>query len=240
MSRIALLAAVLVALTGCDTLPRLTGDGPTAQVASHPCDAEPAPKVVRTKASYAPANEALAFRVDRVGGQLLAANKNVGVGRPYFVTIGAPAPEIFHAGTGTVCITEGLVRKCATDRELAAVLASELGKMAVERQTSSRKNGAEPEVPLPVDLPIGGHGYAGDADPSHAVEMAKFEEGHPRHRPPARPDPNAVARYLLKQAGHPESDLQAVQPLLQAAQQQDALERQFKGTPPPGSGGWRP
>ena len=79
-------------------------------------------------------------------------------------------------------LTEGLVKQCSTDRELTAVLASELGKIVAERVATAGKDVTNPEVPGPVDLPIGGHGYASDADPSHYVEMAKFEKTNPRRR----------------------------------------------------------
>jgi hypothetical protein len=244
MSRMALLGgAALVLLASCDTLPSLSNwmrEEPTAQVASHPLNTTPTTAPVRTSVNYAPAALEVATRVDRVGQQLLAANKHVGVGRPVFGTIGSPTPEIFHVGIGAVYVTEGLVKQCPTDRELTAVLASELGKIVAERVATAGKDITNPDVPGPVDLPIGGHGYAGDADPSHYVEMAKFAKTNPRQRAPARTDPDAVARYLLKEAGQQESDLQAVQPLLKAAQRNCDLERQFKGTPPPGAGGWTP
>jgi hypothetical protein len=234
--------AGLVLASGCESFPTLANlpgfskEEPTAQVASHPFNNDVARTTQITKVSFAPANQDVALRVDRVG-QELAVNSRSGL-RPVFGTIGTPTPEIFHVGTQAVYVTEGLVKLCPTDRELTAVLASELGKMISEREAGAGRQCRDPEVAPPVDLPIGGHGYLGDADPSRMIEMAKFEQRHPRQRTLTRPDPNAVARSLLEQAGHQASDLQAVQPILQAAERNFALEQQFKGTPP--QSGWRP
>src|SRR5262249_38931906 len=98
-------------------------------------------------ASYAPAPTEVAAHVDKVGRGLLAANREIGV-RPPFITSGAPQPETFHKGTAEIDITEGLVKQCATDGQLAAVLCHELGKMVAEREKL-----AGPEVRRPERLP---------------------------------------------------------------------------------------
>jgi hypothetical protein len=226
----------LAALAGCMNLPSLNTSGPTQQVANHPFNSDQPPATVR-KASFAPASPETAFRVDRVGQQLIAANAQAGV-RPFFGTVGAPATEVFHVGTQAVYITEGLAKQCKTDRELAAVLASELGKMISDREAAAGKQLRDPDAPPPSPLPIGGHGYAGDADPSLVFEQAKFEKRHPRQRVLSRPDPNVIARTLLQGAGQQPSDLQAVQPLLEAADRNLSIEQQFKGTQP--KSGWQP
>lgn len=227
MGRWSILAGAGLVLAGCSSLP-FPKDEPTEQVASHPFSNEQPPQ--RTKVNYAPAAQEVAFRVDRVGQELIAANPQVGL-RPLFGTIGSQTPEIFHVGTGALYVTEGLVKQCATDRELGAVLASELGKMVADREAGVSRKLRDPEVLAPAPLPIGGHGYEGDADPSRVFEMSKFESQHPRHpRPLARPDPAVVARALLQKAGRLPTDLDAVQSILQAAERNVALEQQFKGT----------
>ncbi len=80
-----------------------------------------------------PASEEAGKRVVQVGGQIVASNPKLGF-KPAFTTIGAPWEEIFHRGDKAVFITEGLVRDCLTDGQLAAVLCHELGKIAAERQ----------------------------------------------------------------------------------------------------------
>jgi hypothetical protein len=73
-----------------------------------------------------------AARVDQVGRLLVGQNPFLGI-EPVFQTFGLSEPEIWHPDFHGVFISEGLVKQCATDEELAAVLASELAKM-VEKQ----------------------------------------------------------------------------------------------------------
>jgi hypothetical protein len=237
MTRCFTVLGALALCAGCTNLTSLVKDEPTEQVASHPFGGEQ-PRPAPTKVSYAPAAQEVAFRVDRVGQELVGANPQAGL-RPIFGTIGVPTPEIFHVGTTTLYVTEGLVKLCPTDRELSAVLASELGRMVAEREAAVSRKIRDPDVPAPAPLPIGGHGYAGDSDPSLVFEMSKYETRHPRqHKPLPRPDPVVVAKTLLEKAGHQPSDLDAVQPILQAAENNITLERQIKGLPP--SSGWKP
>src|SRR5580765_5242411 len=74
-----------------------------------------------------PASTEAAARVDCVGRKILASNPQLAL-RPMFRTIGAPQAEIFHRGTNDIFITEGLVRQCTTEGQLAAILCTELGK----------------------------------------------------------------------------------------------------------------
>src|SRR5262249_13942899 len=78
----------------------------TALVPSDPFGNSP-PVTPGSKVSYPPAPLESAARVDRVGQQVLAANKTVGL-RPQFRTIGSPQPELFHHGQADVLITDGL------------------------------------------------------------------------------------------------------------------------------------
>src|SRR5262249_13190941 len=76
--------------------------------------------------------EQAAKRVLAVGQQVVRANPETGL-RPLFATIGgAEQPEIFHRGQTEVLVTEGLVKQCVSDGQLAAVLCRELGKMVAE------------------------------------------------------------------------------------------------------------
>ena len=47
--------------------------------------------------------------------------------------------------------------------------------------------------------------------------------------------PDALARRYLKKAEYSEADLEAVRPVLRAAEKNTALEKQFKGNPTPPS-----
>ena len=131
---------------------------------------------------HAPASEEAAKRVLQVGGQILASNTTLSV-RPLFSTIGAPWEEIFHQDDKAVFITEGLVRECRTDGQLAAVLCHELGKMAAERQ---ERGAPPPDHGPPMAAPVGTDyaGAFGPPDGTRAMELAVYE--HKRLRPQER------------------------------------------------------
>ena len=75
-------------------------------------------------------------------------------------------------------------------------------------------------------------------DRTALAELAKFEKANPRsNRPLPRPDPYNLARGYLEKAGF-EGDLASVEPLVQAAERNVALERQFKGMLPQSN--WAP
>src|SRR2546421_2229993 len=114
------LSVYLCFLAGC-----VTDDHKTAIVADNPFG-QPAPVATQSSTSYANPSLAAAARVDQLGRRLTAANKQAGI-QPLFRTIGAPQSEIFHRGTTEIVITEGLVKQCTTDGQLAAVLCVEMG-----------------------------------------------------------------------------------------------------------------
>src|SRR5205814_3578198 len=100
------------------------------------------------------ANNYAASRVDALGRMLLAANPKIDA-KPMFQTVGVAEPEIFHAGTTRIVITQGLVDLCQvgddkTDAELAAVLCFELGKMVAEREAVAPLNKRPAPLP-PID-----------------------------------------------------------------------------------------
>lgn len=235
-----LCALGLAVSAGCLPFELTKDNAEFAQVPANPFPSPPQ-ATVRAKANYAPASQEVAWRVDSVGRKLLTQDATSGLPgfQPMFATIGSPQPEIFHVDMNLVYVTEGLVKQCKTEGQLAAVLASELGRMVVEREATARREVRDPERQPPASLPIGGQGHAGAADPIHLMELAEYEKSNPKApRPLPRPDLRKVAGKLLEQAGFPPADLDAVQPLLQGAEQQDVLERQFKGMPMPGN--WRP
>ena len=120
----------LLLCAGC--LPTLS-DEPTQQVASAPFTEprRPAP----TRVNYAPASEATSVRVVTIKDKLLGENPQVGI-KPSVTAVGSADPEIFHVGTNQIFITEGLVRQCQSDGQLAAVLAYEMGRVIAEREAS--------------------------------------------------------------------------------------------------------
>jgi hypothetical protein len=242
MSRaVRLLGLAILALSGCVPLDAFHTESDLAQVPTNPAPPSAIQTVKRQNPNVAPADPAIGMRVDAVGRKLVAANPQAGL-KPLFATIGAPDPEIFHADPTVVWITEGLVRQCKSEAELAAVLASELGRMVSEREAAASREARVADARPPMQLPIAGSGNAYEADPTYFMEMAKFETQHPRSArnkivPP--PDPRIVAGALLDQAGFHKTDLDAVAPILRIAEKNCTLERQFKGIVEPNIS-WRP
>jgi hypothetical protein len=173
--------------------------------------------------NVAPATTEAAARVDTIGRGILAANPQIGA-KPLFRTIGAPRPEVFHRGTDDVYVTEGLVRLCETDGQLAAVLCAEVAKMVAEREAAAPAAVRRPERLPPIDVPVGADGLAGAPDQTRLRELADYErqkrqQARPERLPP--PDASALARgylrtYLLR-AGYAPQDIDAAAPLLQQA-----------------------
>jgi hypothetical protein len=234
---LSLLTVGLAFLPGCLPFEPFKENNELAQVPSNPYPPPPAP-TQRAKINYAPAPQDVAWRVDAVGRKLLDGDAQTGL-RPMFATMGVAEPEIFHVDAGMVYITEGLVRQCRSEGELAAVLASELGKMVAEREAVARRELREPERRVPIALPIGGNGYGMAADPTNMIELARFEKERPKTpRPLARPDPRKIAESLLERGGYQKAELVSADPILQNAERNTAIERQFKGLP--AQGNWRP
>jgi hypothetical protein len=184
----------------------------------------------RSHTSYAPASTAAAARVETLGRKIVMANPQAGL-RPYFRTIGAPQPELFHVGTTEIDITEGLVSQCKTEGELAAVLCKEMGKMVSEREAVAGPQARSPEREPPPELRVGTDyaGTAGAPDQTRLAELGKFEKERRRLREPSLPppDPQVLARLYLKNAGFPEKELESAAQLLQTAAQNNAFEKQM-------------
>jgi hypothetical protein len=202
---------------------------PTAQVPADTFGSAPAPLPI-TKVSHAPAEEATAQRVATIGQRLIEANPKIGM-RPMFRTVGSPQPEIFHRGTAELVVTEGVVDKCATDGQLAAVLALELGKMVSEREAliAPRMRTMEREPPIEVRAGNDYSGPNGAADMTRMAELAPYERDRNRREepPPPPPNPKALATLYLMKANIPASELDSVAPILKAAGQNGALEKQL-------------
>ena len=179
---------------------------------------------------HAPASEEAGLRVVQVGGQIIASNPKLGF-KPAFTTIGAPWEEIFHRGDKAVFITEGLVRACVTDGQLAAVLCHELGKIAAEQKelTITAPQGAGPSMETPV-----GKDYAGAFGPpdgTRAMELAVYEQKRRKAAVAALTpaDPEALGRAILEKAGGTSADAEAVVPLLRRADEHLTFEKQMSG-----------
>jgi hypothetical protein len=222
---------------GCQPF-EIASEPKTATVSSNPFGLQAETRT--TKVQHQPADEALAARVDATGRKLLAANPQLGLKTTLFATIGnAPQPEVFHVGTNMVYVTDGAVKHCASEGELAALLALELGKIIAEREAAASPAMRSPERLPPIQVPIGNAVHNTNPDLVNQVELAKYEQERPRrHKSLPRPDPDSLARGYLEKAGFQPADLDAVQPLLQACRNNATLERQFKGAIGPST--WTP
>lgn len=214
---------------GCSHSSLFTSDNTqtaTQQVPASPF-AEPR-KQAPTRVSYAPASQEASYRVVLIKDKLIGQNPQIGL-KPYAIAIGSNDPEIFHKGND-IYITEGLIRQCATDDQLAGVLAFEMGRMVAEREATVSDDVRQPARPRPFEVPIGGGGYRSEADPLHHVELSRYEKQNPKPSGKLpRPDPHNVARGVLERAGYQRTDLDAVLPVLENAQRYSVLESQFKG-----------
>jgi hypothetical protein len=195
-------------------------------------------QVVLASLQSAPkATEETAKRVGEIGQKLVRENQQIGL-RPTFQTYGHPSPAVFYVADANyqncqIIITEGLVRQCRSDGQVAAVLASELGKLVSEREANTPAATRLGEGGPPLDVgPLGNDlgGRFGPSDGTHLAELARADRrrGRPANRPLEPPDPNKLAQAYLKQAGFSAEDLTAVQPLLRQAEEHADLEKQFK------------
>lgn len=204
-----------------------TDEAPTKLVNPSPFAQPAAPRQFAT-AAYTQASIDVVTRVDALGRKLLSQNPQIGF-QPVFTAGVDPQPEIFHKGTSEIVITDGLVKKCNTDGELAAVLAHELGKMVAEQEALSgsvdpaKRRQAAPELRI-------GSSMGDPEDPLYLIERSKFD-GKPRPRnepPPLPPDPKLLARGYLKKAGFAETNLDGAESILKEAEKNSKWERQMK------------
>jgi hypothetical protein len=180
------------------------------------------------------ASKEQALRVEIVGQKLIQANPQIGL-RPLFITPGVPTPELYHQGQNAVYITEGLVKQCQTEAQLAALLAYELGRMVAEREVLASPEMRRPERLPPMRSGVGSdsRGAFGPADATELTELAKFDRERPRPQspPPAPPDVQVLARSYLAKAGFAPKDLDDAAPLLRQSRSHNDLERQMHGQP---------
>lgn len=190
------------------------------------------PEPPTSMAALAPASTETAARVDVVGRKLLAANPQIGA-RPQFHTIGAPHAELFHRGTSDIFITEGLVRQTPDDSQLAALLASELGKMVRNREAQVPA-ALRTRTPLPpIDSRFGNDDMmGGTTDRSNTRVWEEYDRDRKARRQAPLPDANVLAQNYLRAAGLDPMALVAAEPLLRQAAARNTLEKQLSPSVP--------
>ena len=182
------------------------------------------------KVSYAPGSGEVAMKVDFVGQKILAANPDAKI-KPFFATIGASQPEVFHQGDKMVYITEGLVKKCKTEGQLAAVLSEELAAMEAERRTLARHRPRDAEPHTPMAVPVGNAGQFNAPDLTHLAELSRADKARaPAANRPDPIDPHALAQNFFHNARYADGDFQAAQPLLKEAESNCSFEKSVNGS----------
>ena len=216
-----------IQLSGCG------GDDPYQQERRDPFG-QTAIRQQQLRIRDAKATQESALRVASVGKRLVRTNDPKKRDERFiFQCIGAPQSAIFHKSPNTIIITEGLVKKCKTEGELAAVLSIQMGKLISEREVLAGNHASDDRLP-PIDVPIGpdSAGPFGSPDGTRMMELAKYEKQRRMRRrtkstPP--PDPMVLARSFLKKGGFTEKELESAKPLIKEAAQNVTLERQMKG-----------
>ena len=163
---------------------------------------------------FAPASLQAAERVETLGRRIIAQNTFTGLD-PLFHTIGVSESALFHQGTAQLYVSEGLVAKCKTEAELAAVLCTELGQMMAEQRA--------------------GRAVGRDDDPIRDVNAAPSQPREPQPKDGALPppgDPVKLARELMRGAGFDPAELDRIEPLLKQSDRGAILRKQMAGTAP--------
>jgi hypothetical protein len=159
-------------------------------------------------------------RVEVLGRQIVTQNTFTGI-EPVFHFLGVKDPTLFHKGTEELFISEGLVKKCKTDDELAAVLCSELGKMVAEKRAGIA-------VGRDSDPLLRGPGGKQDVGEDVPGAVAVGVESTPtRAWTKADTDAVKIAEGLLRGAGFDPALLEQVAPLLKEADRHDAIRKQL-------------
>ncbi|HEV3438192.1 MAG TPA: hypothetical protein VG122_12580 [Gemmata sp.] len=181
----------------------------------------------------------IAERVETLGNLIVAQNTLIGI-KPLFYTIGVPESVLFHRGPEELFISEGLVKLCKSDAELAAVLCSELGQMVAEKK-AGRRVGADRDSIPDVGLPGGSQVMTGGGtpdDPGRRAELG-YQDRRPKPTPAIDPvDAAKLARTLLGTAGFDPATVDQVQPLLKQSDRGVNIRKQMSGSAPTPTWTW--
>ena len=180
MRRLAVTGVTVFALAaGCVTTESLTE--------SHNLNGVPI-KTPEAK-TVTPASLKTAERVQSLGQRIIDQNIFTGI-NPLFHTLGVPEPVLFHRGPDELFISEGLVSRCRTESQLAAVLCTEMGRMMAEKRSAKVLGVELNSVRELAEPPPLGEG-----------EVASSMAVNSRPVAAAPVDANHFARELLRGAG---------------------------------------
>lgn len=233
MKRLVILTAgvALLLSTGCTR----DGDLSLRKSLGFGDDAPPGAVKMPAPKTLPPGSLEVAERVELVGRKVVADNTFTGI-EPLFMTIGVKEPVLFHRGTEQLIISEGLVEKCKSDAELAALLCAEMGQMVAEKRAAKQVGRGDVD-PIPDASHGGSSTFPGGGaafDAGRQAELAYHERKHPRGASSATADAQGVARELLQGAGYSPAELDRVEPLLkQTADHGEKFRKQLGGSAPP-------
>lgn len=216
---LAILFSTSLALTGCMT----DGEWSVSRMLGWD-DGKP-----RSSAKMPKADLATAQRVDELGRKIIAQNTFTGI-EPMFHTIGVPETVLFHRGTEELMISEGLVKQCKTEAELAAVLCSELGHMMADKRGAKRAGADRDSIPsigMPTSAGLGG---GSPADSARTAELAYQEKRAKAIAAGETADASKFASDLMRGSGFDPAELDRVAPLLK--QRSTTIQKQLSAPAP--------
>jgi hypothetical protein len=165
-----------------------------------------------------------ARRVDDLSKRILEQNIFTGI-EPVVRVIGVPESVLFHRGVNELFISEGLVKKCKTEPELAGVLCTELGRMMAQKRSAvavGRTPDPIPEIALP--------GGRSDASQVREAELALLKRREDQKRAESQSGEAQLAKDLLKGAGFDPAEFDRVQGMVKQSDRGDAIRKQLSGT----------
>ena len=167
-----------------------------------------------------------ARRVDELVKRIVDQNTFTGL-EPIVRVMGVPESVLFHRGSTEVFISEGLVKKCKTEPELAAVLCSELGQMLSQKRAGIAVGRDRDSIPA-IALPGGGTDAGRVRDAELAMQQRRVDE----KRAQEHSDAAELAKQLLKGAGFNPAEYDNVQGMVRQSERGEAIKKQMAGTAP--------
>jgi hypothetical protein len=196
-------------------------------------------QTVNSPVQLPPASPTASTTAYEVFSELLAGSQDIGAVlspnadrnfRPNLFVVGSQGVSIYHKGND-LYITEGLVNRCPPEGKdgqykgkLAAVLASELGKMVFEAFHQKNSRTAVANDPIHAPQVPGDNSDHSDLATAAIIEKNNPRQAIPASRPPSQ-DPKALARNYLTKANYSQNDLLQVTALIQKAERNPELEK---------------
>src|SRR5262245_34206975 len=160
-------------------------------------------------ASVSDATVHMAARLSNVGQTLLTASPFAGI-TPNFFVMSTSEVSVAHPDAFGVFVSEGMMAKCRSDDDLAAVVALELGAMITEKRNLDRLGLADPAAAFisgddPAVSPI--------QDPNaKVVSTAKATKAYG-----SAAVPEEIAKELITAAGYRADALARMEPIVRRA-----------------------